>query len=88
MSVLIKNARVITSEQDYKADVFIDREKITAIGSEFAMDADRIIDAEATHVITADGGFRGAKDIPLKPVIDEALAECSSVKKVIVLMNL
>jgi acetyl-CoA synthetase len=47
--------------------------------------ADRIQDAQCNVVITADGGFRGAKDIPLKSVIDDALVQCPSVKKVIVL---
>ncbi|TAE36236.1 MAG: acetate--CoA ligase [Sphingobacteriales bacterium] len=47
--------------------------------------ADRINDATCNLVITADGGFRGAKDIPLKNVIDDALVQCPSVKKVIVL---
>ncbi len=47
--------------------------------------ADRINDAQCTIVITADGGFRGNKDIPLKNVIDDALVQCHSVQKVIVL---
>jgi acetyl-CoA synthetase len=47
--------------------------------------ADRIKDAKCSHVITADGSFRGNKDIPLKSVIDDALMQCDSVKKVIVL---
>ncbi|WP_207427917.1 acetate--CoA ligase [Pedobacter sp. SYSU D00535] len=47
--------------------------------------ADRINDAECSLVITADGGFRGAKDIPLKDIIDDALVQCRSVQKVIVL---
>lgn len=47
--------------------------------------ADRINDAECSLVITADGGFRGAKDIPLKEVIDDALVQCRSVSRVIVL---
>ena len=47
--------------------------------------ADRINDAECNIVITADGGFRGNKDIPLKNVIDDALVQCRSVKRVIVL---
>jgi acetyl-CoA synthetase len=45
---------------------------------------DRINDAQCNMVITADGGFRGAKIIPLKTVMDEALADCPSVEKVIV----
>ena len=47
--------------------------------------ADRINDAQCNIVITADGGFRGTKEIPLKSVIDDALVQCSSVEKVIVL---
>ncbi len=47
--------------------------------------ADRIIDAQCTFVITADGGFRGNKEIPLKAVIDDALTQCDTVQKVIVL---
>lgn len=54
-------------------------------GFSFQSLADRIHDADCNIVITADGAFRGAKDIPLKSVIDEALLSCPSVKKVIVL---
>lgn len=42
--------------------------------------ADRVIDAEASVVITSDGGFRGAKSISLKSIVDEALDNCPSVK--------
>jgi len=47
--------------------------------------ADRIIDATAKLVITSDGGFRGAKTIPLKAITDEALERCPSVEHTIVL---
>jgi len=47
--------------------------------------ADRINDADCSVVVTADGGFRGPKDIPLKEVIDDALVQCRSVSRVIVL---
>lgn len=46
--------------------------------------ADRVNDAEAKMIITADGLNRGAKQIPLKRVVDEALEMCTSVEKVIV----
>lgn len=46
--------------------------------------ADRITDADAHFVITCDGAFRGAKVIPLKSVIDDALMQCANVKRVIV----
>ncbi|MBX6722728.1 MAG: acetate--CoA ligase, partial [Dactylosporangium sp.] len=44
----------------------------------------RIQDAEAKLVITADGGFRRGKATALKPTVDEALAECPSVERVVV----
>ena len=47
--------------------------------------ADRILDAEAKVVLTADGGFRGEKITPLKAIVDEALELCSCVETVVVL---
>ena len=49
--------------------------------------ADRINDAECKVVITADGAFRGNKQIQLKEVIDDALIACPTVEKVIVLTH-
>ncbi len=47
---------------------------------------DRILDSGATHVITADGGWRRAKVVPLKDNVDTALAMGKTpVKRVIVL---
>jgi acetyl-CoA synthetase len=48
--------------------------------------ASRIDDAEASLVITADGGYRKGKVFPLKPVVDEALAktEGATVQNVLV----
>lgn len=47
---------------------------------------ERISDAGATAVVTADGQMRGSKEIALKPAIDEALAMggCEGVKNVVV----
>ena len=45
---------------------------------------DRINDAEAVAVITADGGNRRGSVLPLKPAVDEALDSCESVKTVFV----
>lgn len=47
--------------------------------------ADRIQDANCNIVVTADGSFRGTKEVVLKDVIDDALVQCPSVKRVIVL---
>lgn len=46
--------------------------------------ADRLYDAQAEFIITCDGAYRGAKDIPLKSVIDDALIGNRTIKKVIV----
>lgn len=46
--------------------------------------ADRLDDARAEYIITSDGAYRGAKDIPLKSVIDDALVGDHTVKRVIV----
>ncbi len=46
--------------------------------------ADRVNDSSCKMVITADGMYRGAKEIPCKAVVDEALKDCSSVEKVLV----
>src|SRR5690606_10428817 len=46
--------------------------------------ADRLDDAKAAYIITCDGAFRGAKDIPLKSIIDDALIGNKTVKRVIV----
>lgn len=46
--------------------------------------ADRLEDAGAEYIITADGAFRGEKVIPLKDTIDDALIGNKTIKKVIV----
>ena len=44
----------------------------------------RIDDASAKLVITADGGYRRGGASPLKPAVDEAVASCPTVEKVLV----
>jgi len=46
--------------------------------------ADRINDSECKMVITADGLFRGTKEIPVKAVVNEALKTCPTVETVLV----
>jgi acetyl-CoA synthetase len=46
--------------------------------------ADRVNDAECKIVLTTDGAVRGNKEIPMKETVDDAIANCPSVKKVIV----
>jgi acetyl-CoA synthetase len=45
---------------------------------------DRILDCDARHVITADGGYRRGAPSALKPAVDEALEGCPDVKNVLV----
>lgn len=46
--------------------------------------ADRINDSQCKMVMTSDGMYRGAKEMPVKAVVDEALQTCPSVEKVLV----
>ncbi len=46
--------------------------------------ADRVNDAEAKIIVTADGVFRGNKALDLKEIVDEAVTKTPSVKTVIV----
>ena len=46
--------------------------------------ADRINDCQAKMVLTSDGNFRGAKNIAVKAVVDEALENSNCIEKVIV----
>jgi acetyl-CoA synthetase len=50
--------------------------------------SDRINDCQAEYVVTADAMSRGAKQIPVKAVVDEALETVTSVKKVLVVNRL
>ncbi len=39
--------------------------------------SDRVNDCGAKAILTADGNFRGAKKIPVKAIVDEALEKCT-----------
>ncbi len=51
MSILIQGGRVITASDDYVADVYIDGETVTAIGTSLDVSADRTIDASGKYVL-------------------------------------
>ena len=44
----------------------------------------RINDCDCKMVITSDGGYRGAKTIDLKSIVDTALLDCTGIKSVLV----
>jgi len=62
----------------------------TVVFGGFAASAfrDRIIDAQAKVVITADGSYRGGKLIRLKNITDEAIEEAPCIEKVVVVQRL
>ncbi len=45
--------------------------------------ADRVLDAQAKAIVTADGGWRRGQVLPLKPAVDEAAERCDCVETVI-----
>lgn len=64
MSTLIKNGRIITAEQDYVADIYIERETITTIGSNLNISADSVIDAKGEYVIPGGVDVHTHLDMP------------------------
>ena len=48
---------------------------------------DRINDAEAVALVTADGGYRRGQIVPLKQMADEALNDTPSIKNVVVVQR-
>jgi dihydropyrimidinase len=51
MKTLIRNGRVVTAVDDYKADVLIEGERVSTIGARLEVEADRVIDAGGKLVI-------------------------------------
>ncbi len=64
MSILITNGRIITAEQDYTADVFIENEKIAMIGSRLPVQADKVLDARGKYVIPGGVDVHTHLDMP------------------------
>src|SRR6185369_4431286 len=64
MSTLIKNGRVITAEQDYIADVYIENDKIKTIGDSLQIQADTVIDAKGKYVIPGGIDVHTHLDMP------------------------
>lgn len=55
MSVLIKNGRVITADEDFIADIFVEGETVSLIGKNLQVKADKTIDA--TGKLVMPGGI-------------------------------
>ncbi len=51
MKTLIKNGRIVTAVDDYRADILVEDDKIAVIGRSLDMEADRLLDASDKLVI-------------------------------------
>ncbi len=51
MKTLIKNGRIVTAVDDYRADILIEDETVSVIGKMLEMEADKVIDASGKLVI-------------------------------------
>ena len=50
MSLLIKNGRIITTSDDYVADIYVEGEKVKIIGQHLSVNAQKEIDAVGKYV--------------------------------------
>ncbi|MCZ6776863.1 MAG: dihydropyrimidinase [Ignavibacteria bacterium] len=64
MSTLIRNGRIITAEQDYIGDLYIEKDKITTIGVNLQTQADKVIDARGKYVIPGGVDVHTHLDMP------------------------
>ena len=51
MKTLVKNGTIITSTNEFKADILIENEKISMIGNDLSVGCDKVIDAEGKYVL-------------------------------------
>jgi dihydropyrimidinase len=64
MTLLIKGGTVVTASDQYAGDVFVEGEKIVAIGSSLTMPADRVIDAADKYVLPGGIDVHTHLDMP------------------------
>ncbi len=64
MTILIKNGTVVTASDTYTGDVFIDGQRISMIGVDLDVNADRVIDAQGRYVIPGGIDVHTHLDMP------------------------
>ena len=64
MKTKIQNGRIITAEQDYIADILIENEKISLIGTNLTNEADTVLDAKGKYVIPGGIDVHTHLDMP------------------------
>jgi dihydropyrimidinase len=69
MTITIRNGRIITAEQDYFADIHIEKETVAAIGPNLQIPADQTIDATGKYVIPGGVDAHTHLDMPFSGTI-------------------
>ena len=64
MSLLIRGGTVVTASDQYRGDVLIEGEKVTAIGTSLTAQADRVIDAAGKYVLPGGIDVHTHLDMP------------------------
>src|SRR5205809_3690487 len=64
MTLLIKGGTIVTATDQYRGDVFVDGEKISAIGTALTMPADRTIDATGKYLFPGGIDVHTHMDMP------------------------
>ena len=64
-TLLIQNGRIITADQDYPADIFIEKGIVTTIFEKINTPADQIINAEGKFIIPGGIDAHTHLDMPL-----------------------
>ncbi len=64
MKTLIKNGTIVTAVDTYRGDVLVEDERISTIGRELAIDADRVIDASGKYVLPGGVDAHTHLDMP------------------------
>ncbi len=64
MKTLIKNGTIVTAVDTYRGDVLVEDERISTIGRELAIDADRVIDAAGKYVLPGGVDAHTHLDMP------------------------
>jgi len=63
-SILIKNGTILNASDIYRGDVFIDGDRVTTIGTNLTMPADRVIDAAGRYVLPGGIDVHTHLDMP------------------------
>lgn len=69
ISLLIRNGRIVTAVDDYHADLFIERDRVTLIGENLQVQADQVLDASNRIVIPGGVDPHTHLDMPMGDLV-------------------